>query len=198
MKLQRIKEKLAQILVEEVQMSVIKTDKNVLSYDGDELIVGMPVYIEDENGERLTVEDGQYVTEDNKVITVADGKVVSIVEKEEEKEEEEPKPAEEPAEEPKEDVKAEDAPEGTEGKTGEDAPKEEEKDNIAELTQRVEVLEGLVKELVAAMELLKTETLAKMNMSAAKPAIEEFEQIKNANKTGDSKLDKFLSRYGNK
>lgn len=191
MKLQRIKEKLAQILVEEVQMSVIKTDKNVLSYDGDELIVGMPVYIEDENGERLTVEDGQYVTEDNKVITVADGKVVSIVEKEEE---EEPEPAEEPAEEPKEDVKAEDAPEGTEGETGEDAPKEEEKDVIAELTQRVEVLEGLVKELVAAMEVLKT----KMNMSAAKPAIEEFEQIKNTNKTGDSKLDKFLSRYGNK
>ena len=196
-KIDLIKARLSKLLIE-VEMATIKTDKAVLEYDG-ELAEGVAVFVTDaETEERTPAADGEYITEDNKVITVADGKVVSIVEKEEEKEEEEPKPAEEPAEEPKEDVKAEDAPEGTEGETGEDAPKEEEKDVIAELTQRVEVLEGLVKELVAAMEGLKSEMTEKLSMSAAKPAIEEFEQIKNANKTGDSKLDKFLSRYGNK
>ena len=33
-------------------------------------------------------------------------------------------------------------------------------------------------------------------MSTAKPAADEFEQLTATKKTGDSKLDKFLSNYG--
>ena len=193
-KINLIKARLAKLLIE-VEMATIKTDKAVLEYDG-ELAEGVAVFVTDaETAERTPAADGEYVTEDNKVITVADGKVVSIVEKEEE-------PAEEPTEEPKEEVEAEEKPaeeeKPVEEEPVEEEPKEEEKDNIAELTQRVEVLEGLVKELVAAMEVLKSEMTEKLSMSAAKPAMEEFEQLGKNTKTGDSKLDKFLSRYGNK
>lgn len=109
-KLEKIKAKLAQILA---QLSVVKTDKAVLEYDGEDLVAGMAVYVTNEEGERKAAEDGEYVTEDSKVIVVKDGKVESITDPVAEVDaEEEPKP--------------EDAPEGTEGATGEDAPKEEE------------------------------------------------------------------------
>jgi hypothetical protein len=96
-KLQAIKAKLAAMLEEniiettvEVKMGVVKTDKAVLEYDG-ELAEGIDVFVTDaETEERKPAADGEYVTEDNKVITVAEGKVVSIVDKEEEKVDETP------------------------------------------------------------------------------------------------------------
>lgn len=87
-KLQKIKEKLAKMLEEniietptEVKMGVVKTDKAVIEYDGDEdLVAGMSVYVtNEETGERTPVENGEYTTEDGKVISVVDGKVESIV-----------------------------------------------------------------------------------------------------------------------
>jgi len=56
------------------------TDKGVLHWDGDEdLRADMAVFVEDENGNRTPAADGDYVTEDGKVIRVADGKVSEIV-----------------------------------------------------------------------------------------------------------------------
>lgn len=87
-KLEKIKMRLAQLLEEsvvktpvEVKMGVVKTDKAVLEYDGDEdLVAGMPVYVtNEETGERTPATDGEYITEDNKTISVVDGKVESIV-----------------------------------------------------------------------------------------------------------------------
>lgn len=123
-KLEKIKAKLAAILA---QFAVVKTDKAILVYDGDEdLVAGMKVYVEDENGERKPAEDGEYTTEDNKVIVVKDGAVESIIDPVAEVDaEEEPKP--------------EDAPEGTEGKTGEDAPKEEEMEEEPKETEPTEI-----------------------------------------------------------
>ena len=93
-KLEKIKAELAKLLI---KYSVVKTDKAVLEYDGEDLVAGMDVYITDENGDKVPAEDGEYVTEDNKVITVKDGKVESIIDKaadveaaEEEKKEDEP------------------------------------------------------------------------------------------------------------
>ena len=93
-KLEKIKAELAKLLI---KYSVVKTDKAVLEYDGEELVAGMDVVITDENGDKVAAEDGEYVTEDNKVITVKDGKVESIVDKaaevdaeEDEKKEDEP------------------------------------------------------------------------------------------------------------
>lgn len=180
MKLQKIKEKLAQILQEEVKMSVIKTDKNVLSYDGDELTVGMPVYIVDENGERLTVEDGSYFTEEKDEIVVEDGKVKEIIEVAEVDAEEEPKP--------------EDAPEGAEGKTGEDAPKKEEmeeepvedepkettEDAIAKIREEINELYKLVDSILEKIgedRKQADERFSKIEqMSAAQPAQEVIEK----------------------
>lgn len=191
-KLSKIKEKLASLIIE-VEFESIKTDKAVLQYDG-ELAVDIEIFVIDEaTGERVPAADGEYVTEENKVITVADGKVISIVEKEETPEE---TPAE--AENPTEDVVAEDAPEGTEGETTEDAPKEE-TDEVAELKTRIDVLEETVAKLIELIDGMKKETEEKFSkISLAKPATEEFEQVKETKKTGDAKLDKFLARYGNK
>lgn len=190
MKLQRIKEKLAAILL---QMSAIKTDKAVLEYDGEELIAGVNVYVVNEDGERQPAEDGEYTTEDSKVIVVKDGKVEVINE-----------PAEEPKEEtPKEDVNAEETePEGAEGTTGEDAPKDEEPtevaDEVAKLRKDLDALIEVVKELVEKVGTDTTaveERLSKIEkMSAANPIEETFENTKNTQKTGDAKLDKQLER----
>ena len=89
-KLELIKTKLASLLIE-VKFESIKTDKAILEIEG-ELKEGVDAFVIDaETEERVAAADGEYVTEDNKVITIAEGKVVSIVEKEEEPEIEEEK-----------------------------------------------------------------------------------------------------------
>lgn len=61
------------------EFASITTDKGILAWDGDEdLKVGDAVYIEDAEGNRTPAEDGEYTTDDNKVIVVAEGKVTEI------------------------------------------------------------------------------------------------------------------------
>lgn len=181
-RLENIKAKLASLLVE-VAMSVLKTDNGIFVYDGEEIAVDTALFVEDEEGNRTPAEDGTYTLEDERKIVVEGGKIVEIIEKEEET------PAEEEvvAEEVVEETPAEEIAEPT-----------EEKDEVAELKARVEVLEATVEELVATIETFKTEMLSKLNMSAARPATEEFEQITAPLKSGNSKVDRFLERYGNK
>ena len=95
------------------------TDQGELIYEGDALVEGIEVFIEDENGEIMPAADGEYIAEDRKVI-VKEGKVESIEEKEEEK------PADEPAEEPK----------------GEEF--DEKDDKIAELESKIEELNNVI------------------------------------------------------
>lgn len=77
-----------------LSLSQTETDKGTLIAE-NELAVGVEVFIEDENGEMVTAPDGDYTTDD-KVITVVEGKVTEIKDKEEEVTEpiEEPKPEE--------------------------------------------------------------------------------------------------------
>ena len=57
----------------------VTTDRGVLAWDGDEdLKAGDSVYVEDAEGNRTPAEDGDYKTDDNKVIVVVDGKVAEI------------------------------------------------------------------------------------------------------------------------
>lgn len=57
----------------------VTTDKGILAWDGeDDLKVGDQVFIEDAEGNRTPAEDGDYVTDENKTIVVADGKVAEI------------------------------------------------------------------------------------------------------------------------
>lgn len=93
----KLKGLLARLAKAIVSLGNITTDKGILSWDGDEdLKAGDAVFIEDADGNRNAAEDGDYVTEDGKTITVVDGKVADIADP---KAEVAPAPAEEePAE----------------------------------------------------------------------------------------------------
>ena len=188
-KSEKIKAELAKLLI---KYSVVKTDKAVLEYDGEELVAGMDVVITDE-GNKVPAEDGEYVTEDNKVITVKDGKVESIIDKAadveaEEDEKKEDEPMEEPAkeEEPMPEDKKED-----------EVSLEDVNTAIDELRKEVDELYKIVDSLLKKVGETRDEAderLKKLECkSLAKPASEEFEAISRLQKTGNKKLDKFLS-----
>lgn len=199
LKLSQIKAELRKMLLE---MSVIKTDKAVLSYEGEELKEGTAVFIEDEEGNRTEVENGEYVAEDGTTYVVDGGKIVEIIEPKEEETAEaeetvEPEQTEEVVE--AEDVVEEvtDVAEAEAEETVEPEQTEEtvEPDVVAELEGRVAELEGKLNDALAKLEEL-VERIAKI--SVAKPIAEEFEQVKEIKKTGYSKVDKFMEKYGNK
>lgn len=111
----------------------INTEEGVvLSVEGD-LEVGKEVFTTDDNGDVVPAPDGDYNYE-NKVITVAEGVITVIADKEAPVE----TPAEEtPAEEPVVEENEEDAP------AAEETPAEDEKDaKIAELQARIAELEA--------------------------------------------------------
>lgn len=75
----RMKRFKAALLKAFAEFANVTTDKGILAWDGDEdLKVGDSVYIEDAEGNRNPAEDGDYKTDDNKIIVVADGKVAEI------------------------------------------------------------------------------------------------------------------------
>ena len=189
-KLEKIKAELAKLLI---KYSVVKTDKAVLEYDGNDLVAGMDVYVTDENGDKVPAEDGEYVTEDNKVITVKDGKVESIVDKaaevdaeEEEKKEEEPM-VEPIVEEPMPEDKKEDE---------ENVSLEDINTSIDELRKEVDELYKIVDGLMAKVGETREEAderLKKLECkSLAKTASEEFEAISKRTNKFD-KVSKFLN-----
>ena len=187
-KLEKIKAELAKLLI---KYSVVKTDKAVLEYDGEELVAGMDVYITDEEGNKVPAEDGEYVTEDNKTITVKDGKVESIVDKAaevdaEEDEKKEDEPMEEPMEEPMPEDKKED-----------EVSLEDVNTAIDEMRKEIDELYKIVDSLLKKVGETRDEAderLKKLECkSLAKPASEEFEALGRLQKTGNKKLDKFLS-----
>ena len=76
-KLERIKKAILAAL--EVEFGNVTTDRGILAWEGDEdLKAGDAVYVEDAEGNRIPAADGEYRTEDNKVIVVVDGKVAEI------------------------------------------------------------------------------------------------------------------------
>ena len=156
-KLKKIKAVLRNLLVE---MGEVSTDKGILIWDGDEDIkVGDAVKGIDEEGNDIEVADGDYTTENGKVIVVAEGKVAEIKEPEE-------LPAEEPVENPTEEekpIEAEDKP--TEEPI---EPVEDEKDvKIKELEEEIKAKDAEIEELKAKIAELENEP-------AAKSAEEEF------------------------
>lgn len=79
-KVSRLKAALAKALME---LGAVTTDKGVLSWDGDEdLKAGGSVYTEDSEGNRVAAADGDYRTEDGKIIRVAEGRVSEITDDE--------------------------------------------------------------------------------------------------------------------
>lgn len=166
MKLEKIKEALRKLLVE---FGTIATDKGTLVWDGeDEIKEGDAVHSVDENGNDVPVEDGDYTTEDKRIISIEGGKVVAIKEAEvEEPIEEEPKEEETP-------IETEEEPKENEEKEEEEGeePKEDEKD------AKIKELEDKIKELEAAIEEKDAKIKELEGKSAAKSAEEEFKETK--------------------
>lgn len=137
----------------------VSTDKGVLNWANDEdLAVNFEVYALDENGEKVDVEDGDYVSEDGTIISVAGGKVIEIKAKEDvveepveaEDENSDEKPAEEPIVEP--------------------VVEPEEEDLKAEIEALKAEIESL-KERISALE----------SAPASEPIVEEFNAVKRTN-----------------
>jgi hypothetical protein len=166
MKINRIKEMLKKMLV---SLGEVSTDKAVIIFDGDELEAGMEVHTLDEEGNEVNLEDGDYKTEDGKVIVIADNKVVEI------KDDEAEVATEEPTEEPVEEENAENEPVSEDEPENEETPDEDEKDaEIKRLMAQIEELEAENEELKAKVAELEKEP-------AAPSAEEEFAAMENDN-----------------
>lgn len=169
--------KLALKSILSLQFGEVATDKATLVFDGENLEVGMEVFVMGENDEPVIAEDGDYVTEDGKTIKVVEGKVAEITEPAAEE------PAEEPvAEEPAENVEAaEETPIETPAEEPIETPEETETNDaearIAALEARVAELAGGIEQIlnaVAAMEQKVAELEGKV-AKAEEPAADPIE-----------------------
>ena len=153
-----------------MNLAQIKTNKGELISE-TVIKVGSEVFIEDANDMLVAAPDGEYVTQDEVTIVVADGKVVEIREKEpveEQPVEEQPKqPVEESlAEEPEQPI--------------EEAPAEDEKDaEIAKLQAQIEELNNIIAEKDEEIGRLKAE----LEKSDAEPAEEQLKSQKTETKS---------------
>lgn len=168
-KMSKIKEMLRKLLA---QFGEVSTDKGVLAWQGDEdLKEGDLVQIVDAEGNEVKPEDGEYQTEDKKIITVQDGKVISIVDVQAEVDDNEG-----------ENVETAEEPEGTEGKTGEDAPKEEEPTEIQKIREEIDELHKLVDSILEKIGESRREADERFKkleeMPMAKSVTETFEEAK--------------------
>lgn len=155
--IQKMKATLTKVVSVPQTYGSVSTDKGVIAWEGDdELEAGVGVWSLDAEGNRIDLEDGDYRTEDNKVIVV-EGKTVKEIRDD--------------AAEVAPQVEAEVEAEG-EAPAAEEAPKPEAPDyepRIAELEGRIADLEGKLAELAAKVG-------AFASAPAAAPAHEQFKQ----------------------
>lgn len=179
MKIEKIKEALRKILA---SFGSISTDKGALIWDGDEdLKEGDAVRGIDEEGNEVSVEDGEYKSEDGKIITIESGKVISIVDPAAEVSSE----GEENSEEQNAEENEEPANEG-EGNNEEPAAEDDKDKRIADLEAEIARLEeenGALKERIAELE----------GEPAAPSAAEEFSKTEEEEK-GNAKVEALRKR----
>ena len=179
----KIKDALKRLLME---FNTLSTDKAELYWEEDtELMVGYKVFVEDESGNKVPAMDGEYISDENK-IKVAGGVVTEI-----EKKKIDDVPAEVPAEK-KEDVMEEPAKEepAKEEPAKEEPTTEEPKDDN---TEKVAELEKRISDLEAKIAELETKLVEIATAPAAAPVVDEFENIKKRETTGDKKLDRRIA-----
>ena len=170
----KIKEVLKRLLME---FNTLSTDKAELYWEEDtELMVGYKVFVEDESGNKVPAMDGEYISDENK-IKVEGGVVTEI-----EKKEIDDMPAEVPAEK-KEETMEEPVVEEPKEEPATEEPKE---DKTVELEKRISDLEAKIAELETKLAEIAT-------APAAAPVVDEFENIKKRETTGDKKLDRRIA-----
>lgn len=151
-----------------MNLSEVKTNKGELISETI-IEVGSEVFIEDANDMLVAAPDGEYVTQDEVTIVVADGKVAEIREKEQDEQ-----PAEEQPEQPVEEPLAEEPVE--------EQPTEEpdEKDaEIAKLQAQIEELNSIIAEKDEEIGRLKSE----LEKSDSQPAEEQLKSQKTETKS---------------
>lgn len=188
MKLSEIKAELKKMLL---QFNMVKTDKGILIYETEELGEGTVVKIENEDG-TTEIPTGEYTTEDNKILVIESGEIKEIKDVEVQ-----PVEVVETPEEITEPEVVEEVTEPTE--VVEETPEEEVVEEITDepaeptevevLTEKIAVLETEIAALKAKIEELVS---GFEKFSLAKPAVQEFEDVKKVKKTGFDKVDKFL------
>ena len=158
-----------------LSLAEVETDKAKLIIEG-EPEVGKEVFIEDENGELVAPEDGEYEAE-SQILVIAEGKIAEVRDKAQEGGE---APAETPEQSAEEPVASEQAEEGEQPaeEAPEADPKDEKDKRIAELEAKVEELNNIVAEKDEEIGLLKSE-LEKKNG--------ETEELKSQLKESDAK-----------
>lgn len=158
-----------------MNLAEIKTNKGELISE-TVIEVGSEVFVEDTNDILVPAPDGEYVTQDEVTIVVADGKVVEIREKEPVEEQPvEEQPVEEQPKQPVQEPLAEE-PE----QPAEEAPAEDEKDaEIAKLQAQIEELNNIIAEKDEEIGRLKAE----LEKSDSKPAEEQLKTQKTETKS---------------
>ena len=150
-----------------MNLSEVKTNKGELISE-TVIEVGSEVFIEDANDMLVPAPDGEYVTQDEVTIVVADGRIVEIREKEVKEPVEEQPMEEQPVEEPLAEQPVEEAP-------VEEAPVEDDKDKrIAELEAQIDELNQVIVEKDEEIGKLKSE----LEKSDSKPAEEQLKSQK--------------------
>ena len=158
--------KLAKMIL---NLAQIKTNKGELISE-TVIEVGSEVFIEDVNDMLVPAPDGEYVTQDEVTLVVADGRISEIREKVTEETPVEEQPTEQ---QPTEQPLAEEQP--TEEQPVEEVPVEDEKDKrIAELEAQVEELNNIIVEKDEEIGRLKAE----LEKSDSKPAEEQLKSQK--------------------
>lgn len=151
----------------------VTTDKGLLQWDGDEdLKAGDTVYTLDESGERKALPDGDYKTEDGKVIKVAGGKVSEILDKEAEVD------------------AAEDVPNPDGGKETDAEGEEGLRKEVNELYEIVDRILDVLGTNRKDIQKMSADLDALKKRPAAKPAAEEFKNVTKVPKTGNPRLDR--------
>lgn len=177
MKLGKLKIALQKILAE--TFAQVSTNKGILAWDGEAQMpeVGESVYSFDEDGNQISVEDGDYVLDDGTTIVVVDGKVSEI--RDPEKGDTEQPTEETPAEEGE---GGNDNVEPVEEDADEEQPVDDRDERIANLEAEIARLEeenGALKERIKELE----------EKPAAAPAEEEFKRVNKLESTGNKRLD---------
>jgi len=163
-----------------MQLAEVETDKAKLIFDAPELKSGVAVYIEGdgENEDYIPAPDGDYITNDGKIIKVVDGVVTEIVDE-----------AAEVAPEKPEEVKEEVAQE-----MAEETPTVENPTNTNEETDTRAIVElrKEVNELYARIDKLETLVNELAKKDGAQPAEEQFKEIERKEQKA-TKAEKMLS-----
>lgn len=190
-KLDVIKAKLAEILaieedVIEVEFASATTDEGVAIFWEGELAEGVAVFVEDEEGNRVSLADGTYVignATEKVILEVVDGFIKTMTV--EEVPMEEPEQTEEPETEPQEEENAEEPEVENPTNEGEETADEA----IVKLREEVNELYSIVDGLRREIEELKAKP-------AAMSATEQFEQMNKAEKNlkGAAKYTQYLKK----